>query len=301
MKKIDILNTSFRLNLPQKAQNAFDSNNEEFLPTDSIDLSPKKVVNIGSDRAIKEPKFSSNRAMLPYIKGYEEKIGWDAIFAVSKLLEVNLNKAGIFSMHAAALQYKGRGALLLGDSGAGKTTTAINTAIKNKDVELIGGSRIIIQDGMILGSAGKIRVRKGSIISEFGRQELVSGKRFEKMNLDEMVAFTPKEFGLGDPIVQKIKIKELIFVKKIPVDTVHVWNLDKEDIFLRLYDALSFYSERLPAVILYKKTPYPDLFGDHLRKKRIECALKLSKISSVYIEGDPKQLVDQTLKRLIYH
>jgi hypothetical protein len=298
MKKIDILNTRFWLDLPQKAQDAFNSNNKQFLPTNSIHLATKKIAHINFDPTIKKPRSSIDSVVFPYVKNSEEKMGWDAIFAVSKLLERNLNEAEIFSIHAAALCYKNKGVLLLGDSGAGKTTTAINSVLKNRDVELIGGSRIIMQNGMILGSAGMIRVRKGSIISEFRRPGLVSGKKFEKMNLDEMISLTPEELGLGKPIAKRIKIKELIFVKKLPVRTVHIWDLDPDDIFLRLYDALSFYSERLPAVVLYTKTLYPDLFGERLRKNRVKCALKLGDIPSVYIEGDPKQIVDQTLKRL---
>lgn len=87
-------------------------------------------------------------------------IGVDAAHLVSKLLESELNRKNVFSMHGAALTVNGRAFILMGRPKAGKSVTSIYSCLSDSSVRFITDDRIFIDAHLrIVCGSGYVRPR----------------------------------------------------------------------------------------------------------------------------------------------
>ncbi|HEX8675475.1 MAG TPA: hypothetical protein VF710_26510, partial [Longimicrobium sp.] len=82
-------------------------------------------------------------------------VGADLIFLSYLLLETQLQRLGFITLHGAAIERDGRAAVLLGHSGAGKTSSAVTLC---RDF----GCRLIGNDLVIVGGLGELRAVSGT-------------------------------------------------------------------------------------------------------------------------------------------
>ena len=225
----------------------------------------------------------------------------DVILAGSKLLEFELNKRGIHSLHAAAIAYKGEGIIFLGPGGAGKTTTALSCCLMDKDATLISGSRLFVSDEGIVGGMPGIDLRSGSINAEFGEEFARVAQDANSIAWEERKLLTPRDAGIRMCEDQfPMPIKAFVLLKKLPKTlTVFHDGIDKEAFLLRLYDALYVFAELTPYLMLGNGLPYPDIYSYEMKKERAAFASRLlENPDRIYLEGDMKEMADFVLKNI---
>lgn len=216
------------------------------------------------------------------------------------MLELELNKRGMYSLHASAISYKGKSIVFIGPPGAGKTTTALSCALSDREVGLISDDRVVIDGNSIVGSTRSLNVRNGSISSELDRFRVTPSKLKDaaanKLG-DSRAGIEPHQLGLTVSHTFPMSLDTIIHVKKIPVKfSATIEGVAKTHHFLRLYEALSFYNDEAPAIVLANKLPYPELFDMELKNRRIEFAGELLETKRVmYAEGELADIVKYIL------
>ena len=88
-------------------------------------------------------------------------------YAVKLILTVEAARKGALHLKAAALRHEGRGVLLLGRGGAGKTTFLTQSCV-NEGSEFIANTHVYIEDGnphLITGVPSNMRVRRSGLFT----------------------------------------------------------------------------------------------------------------------------------------
>ncbi|MEM3876057.1 MAG: hypothetical protein QXP35_03185 [Candidatus Micrarchaeaceae archaeon] len=224
----------------------------------------------------------------------------DIILAASKLLEFEINKNSIYSIHGAAVAYKNKGFVFLGPYGSGKTTSAINCCLLDDELNFISGNRLFISKSDIIERIPGINLRKGSIVKEFdGRFNKMlrnsSGEVWEEKKI-----LLPSEIGLHEQNSYPVSIDTLIVVKKLPREDIVINTNMKDSLFLMLFESLSVYSDNLPLLFLGGRLPFPSLFSYEDKKARIEFAQALFESTKIiYIEGQLDNISHYIIKNII--
>jgi hypothetical protein len=87
--------------------------------------------------------------------GRGELDGTDLLFLTYLQLEAGLHRSGMMTLHAAGVEHAGRGALLLGHSGAGKTSATLRLC-------QISGCRLVGNDLVVVGGLSDAYLVKGT-------------------------------------------------------------------------------------------------------------------------------------------
>ena len=228
----------------------------------------------------------------------------DVMLAASKFLERELNRNGIYSLHASAIALGRDGTIFLGQQGSGKTTVALSCSFLDPEVKLISGSRVFVKEDKIVGSIPSIDLRFGSVISELST-ELQDSKNStiiqNQQVWDQRVLLRPEDLHINTNAEYPIDIRRLVLVKKLPKELLAVRNsIDRDSFLVRVYDALYAFSEHIPQYVLGSKIPYPDIFGNGMRQSRIQFGERLlGSKQPIYLEGRLAEISTYVVRELL--
>ncbi len=287
--KASFLGTAISATMPKEEQNSFLANYQCYLP-EAVKNSKKPKLNFLS--RIGKPKLFIKNNMVSISSTADR--GWlsiDTILSISKFLEKDLNNRGIFSIHAAGIALKDRGCLIIGETGSGKTTTAIKSCIDGREFGIISGNRIFLNKNRIIGGAKFLRVRVGSLISELNFRKnkllrILGTGSLESMN--GKITTTPRELGINEFRRKSAKLVAIFKVKKLPGKfSASISRGESIEKFESIYKALSEFSDYFPDIMYSARLPYPDIFGQKLRLQRVLKARELiNNIPLITVEGD---------------
>lgn len=88
-------------------------------------------------------QYSADRRTLELHASAEDLVGTNLLFLSYLLLETQLQRLGFITLHGAAIERDGRAVVLLGHSGAGKTSSAV-TLCRDFGCRLIGNDLVIV-------------------------------------------------------------------------------------------------------------------------------------------------------------
>lgn len=230
----------------------------------------------------------------------------DVMLATSKFLEKLLNQKGIYSFHASAISYKDEATIILGQPGAGKTTVAMGACYIDNEIKLVSGSRFFVQNESIVAGIASMDIRRGSIISDLGKNlrgaKPASVVQSEKENSawDARITLNPEEESIKMNTTYPIRVKDFVLVKRLPKQlSVISDQIDRDSFLSRIYDAVFAFSEQIPWYVLGSKIPYPDIFGTQMKKERLEFGDRLlGSKKYVYLEGTLEDISSHLANKL---
>ena len=223
----------------------------------------------------------------------EEQLVRDTVLLMSKILERELNRRDIFSLHASGVSANGKAIAIIGPGGSGKTTSAVYTCMLDRTICFVSGNRIFVRGTDVIDGASGVRLRAGSLGQELG----LSSPALEEIGFyDAKVSLTPAEIGIVTTPSYPLKLTKIIVVRKFERElTVEKLNMANEeqmnDAFLNLYNCASEFSENFPSFILGPKIPYPNVFTTKLKEARISFIKGLLRnIEVIKVEGKLKEI-----------
>ncbi len=227
----------------------------------------------------------------------------DVILLASKLLERELNRHNIYSVHASAVCKGGRSVVIIGQPGAGKSTTALNCCLLDNSVKYLGDNRITLNNlSEVVGMSSSMSIRRGSLFSEFGDFDLLRNMSRDTNREtfgDTRVEIQPEDLGIAKYTELPVKVDHIVLVRKLPKavtvkEKMEAYNL----LLLRLYESLSFYSDGL-SLLLGSHLPIQDLFSNRSKTERLRFAEgMLDTIQSSVVEGTLGDISNHVLKQL---
>lgn len=111
---------------------------------------------------------------------YEELTDKNIVYLSKYLIEKQLGEMGMVTCHSACVSKNGKAILLLGDAGAGKTSTALNLCLKN-------GYSLISNDKTVIG------IKDGSLYAFDGTKYLNLRYKSIKENLPQFISLFESE------------------------------------------------------------------------------------------------------------
>lgn len=123
------------------------------------------VVHTGQAQGEPRADYLARQWLLRLYASEDELSGVDLLFLSYLLLEWQLHRNGLITLHAAAVERDGSALLLLGHSGAGKTTTAIRLC-RDYGCRLIGNDLVVVGgpgDPQALCGTTHVRLRHSSV------------------------------------------------------------------------------------------------------------------------------------------
>ncbi|MCW6161011.1 MAG: hypothetical protein LVQ97_02395 [Candidatus Micrarchaeales archaeon] len=293
----DLFGVGVHLKLPEDMYQKFQSTFTQFLPEVQFIAGKKLSIDIDINIAYGPRSLKVNGYSVRFSAPADlDRIVIDAVLITSRLIEMKLNKKGIFSIHGSAVSYGDECVLIIGPSGAGKTTTAVYTCMLDKELAYAAGNRIFVdsKDMRVIGGVKKSSLRLGSIRNEFNEfQNLQTKESIKSGNLDtdsavqvNRISVWPSQLGIcesGYPL----RVKAVIILRKMDSNLCVLEKKGKTDSeLLAFYTALSEYSERMPAILMSALIPYPDEVSYTLKKKRLYFSNQfLASKPVIYIEG----------------
>jgi hypothetical protein len=265
------------------------------------------TVEMGSPKL----QINGSSAELHLSSDNSNEMASDAVFLVSKLLEKSLNENGIFSAHASAVSFGKNGILLLGPSGAGKTTTAIYSCLDNKSIKYVTGNRAFLDSktNKIIQGIPDFSLRSSSVFDEYTKFNLSQRLNLSKNTFscsqklqNFKMAFSPSQFGIEVGKVP-LNLRAILLVRKMNSNFVKFEpeKSGKEEL-MNVYSSLCEFSEILPSVIVGAKLHYPDIFDAKIKTERLNFAESLVKtIPVIYAEGrlsDLSKFIGGLLRRV---
>ncbi len=208
------------------------------------------------------------------------------VFLMLTMLEANFEKSGIYAMHSAAVSKNGRGLIITGELGAGKTSLALTLSRKgnynfisnertaiNQSMEIVGGTKCITVDEHVL----KKVLGKGS-------------KNFQSDANSKRTIIDAKNIN-GFSLTNRAKIKLMTYIHlddglKEPV--IYKW--PKWKVKCEFYEELTSLIRGSVCITHNFTNGMPSLDKEELVKKRIAFLERLSKsVDLYYIRGSLEQ------------
>ena len=293
---------NFKISMPKDIEEVFFKDYLNYLP-------PFKVTNEGPKINIyiyrdKPSLVVESENIILSNESSDKQLSKDTILLVSKFLEQKLNETDTFSLHASAVLSGNRGIAIVGPNGSGKTTSAIYSCFVDKNIEFVSGNRLFINKVNIVSSTHGIRLRAGSLESEFklGSYILPDTSAFQ----DRKVSLVAENLGIKVNVDYPIKLTKIVLVKKLEKG-LSVKRLDMSDetqsneAFLIIYNSASEFSDNFPNVVLGSKIPYPNMFTNEHRQKRIDFVSNLLRnVELVKVEGRLEEIgwyISQNIKK----
>lgn len=287
--------------IPNESKSAFDeiiSNTFNFIcngePLNAKEREFKIIFSYGKNAI----KLSSESLTISENADFNQ-IGKDAADATLKIFEREVNKLGIFSIHGACVSCGENGTLILGETGSGKTTTALKICILNDDVRFVTGNRVFLSGDAVIGGVSSINVRVGSIISEFRNAfpQIALNQHIKGADWEHRVYVQPKDVGVKINQRYPLKLCNIIVVKKLPKNIdVKVVSENGNDEKFQLYDDISRWGDRKP-YLAGSSMHYPEIFTRNLKQMRLNQASQmLTNIPFLYINGRLDSMADHISK-----
>ena len=295
--RFELFGIGVHLRLPEDAYPQFKSKLVQFLPEGQLIHWKKGSTDIDINVTYGSESLEVNGYSVRFsAPATSDQLAMNAVLMTSRLIEKKLNEIGTFSMHGSAVSYGDECVLIIGPSGAGKTTAAVYTCMLDKELAYAAGNRIFLDSkkGTVIEGVRKSSLRLSSILNEFNEfQTLLIRESIKNSNPDtnsmvqtNRISVSPDQLGIRESSYP-LKVKAIIIFRKIDSD-LHVFekkqNGDAE--LLALYTALSEYSSHIPVILTGTLIPYPDNFSDILKRKRAYFSNQLlTSTPVIYIEG----------------
>lgn len=285
-----------RISVPQDLETRLLRKSSMYFPIDGSEKIALKAQPIEVTVKRGEPRISIQDSHAIFVSNSgDDSIVADALLITSRLLEKTLNQNGIFTLHASGVSYNGKAILLLGSYGSGKTTTALNICINDKEIGYITGNRPYIQmgDNKVVYGMGHVSLGTSSLVEELH----IGNDYLKKIGFDPShqtpyqaihASRTYFDYSVLDitRATFPLDLKAVILIKKSPRELVS-FKLDaagdKEK--RAIYSALREYSEK-NYVMIGPKLILPDITTDVEKRTRLDYAVQLAgSIQFLYAEG----------------
>ncbi len=230
------------------------------------------------------------------------QLGKDAADIASRLLEREMNKAGIFSMHGACVNFGSDAMLLVGDSGSGKTTVALNMCIADHDISFVTGNRALVSGNSVVGGVLSVNVRIGSIAGEL-RGLMPEGTKHEFLtsgrNWEDRIYLPPESLNIKINGVYPLKLAVIAVVKKLPNNlSVEFRGPDDNEVVYQLYDDISRWADRKPYAA-GSLMHYPELFTLEDKQHRLsQIKAMMNGTKFLYVNGRLDDITSYLIKLL---
>jgi len=300
--RLEPFGVSVLLSIPAAAQDSFLKLHKRYLPeldiTSAEGIKPDISVTFVTGKATSVQASGRDIKVVITESASPEQIAYDSSILISHLLEKKLNQKGIFSMNCSSVAYGGNSVALLGDSGSGKTTSALYIGLSNKDIKIISGKRVYLNTKFeIMDSVPTLPISTESVSSEFTGFGLNTSKLLNMLRLGTKIAPEPENFGLLRNTEYPSKLKALVFVNKyegtLQHSEVKTYG-DKE--YAKTYAAFGDGG----GVLVSNKLPIPFVFSIEDRTRRAEFVRQLLESTKVvHLRGrlnEISEYVSQYLK-----
>ena len=284
---LEFVGVNFKLSMPKELEDVFFKDYPNYLPPFKV-TSEKPKVNIYVYRDKPRLLVDGENIFLSN-ESSDKQLGRDTILLLSKFLELRLNETDTFSLHASAVSSSNRAIAIVGPNGSGKTTSAVYSCLLDNGIELVSGNRLFVNGVNIVGGTSGIRLRAGSLESEFKLGSYISPDTLGFH--DRKVSLTSENVGIRVNVDYPVKLTKIILVKKLEKE-LSVKKLDManetqlNEAFLSIHNSASEFSDSFPNFVLGSKIPYPDIFTNEHRWKRIAFVSNLLRnVESVKVEG----------------
>jgi len=294
------------LSIPKEAKQAFELEYKRILPQTNLNLArtkPDILINLSRGK----PSFISTHGSVHVSEEAEPaQMAIDAAFLVSRFLEVELNKRNSFSLFASGIAHGNKGLIFIGGDGAGKTTSAAMACIRDRDVKLISGDRIVIQGKSIIGGTTRLNFRIGTILTEFkGLDEgIIKNLRrnvaLEKQQFEEKIFVDPENLGIKVNSMYPIELVGILAPKKLDRELyIKETEMSGTPEFLRVLSSITWFGNNMPYVVAGGRIPYPDSTTYATRFKGVELAGQLTdSLPFAYVEGRVHDIADFAITKL---
>jgi hypothetical protein len=284
---LNFVGINFKLSIPNNIEQIVFKDYLNYLPPFKI-TEEKSEVNIYVYRDKPSLVVDGENIFLSN-ESSPEQFSRDIILLISKFLEQKLNKKDIFSLHASAVSSSNMGIAMVGPNGSGKTTSAIYSCLVNKNIKFVSGNRLFIDGINIVSGTRGIRLRAGSLKSEFKLDNYILPDILEFQ--DKKVSVIAEDLGINANLNYPIRLIKIILVKKLEKElTVKKLDMSNNaqlnEAFLILHNSASEFNDNFPNFVLGSKIPYPNMFTDEHRRKRIVFVSNLLRnVESIKVEG----------------
>lgn len=302
--EISFLGVKIGLSMPKEIYSLFLDKYRSVLPEIS-DVVSGRSPDFFINYSFGEPslKIVDNTAYMAS-KAKNSQAAIDVMLAASKFLERELNRNGIYSLHASAVALGKDGTIFLGHQGAGKTTVALSCSFLDPEVKLVSGSRVFVKEDKIVGGIPSIDLRFGSAVSELSAELRDRGNPTfiqHQQAWGQRILLRPEDLRVNLNTEYPIGIRRFVLVEKLPKELLVIRDsIDRDSFLVRVYDALYAFSEHIPQYILGSKIPYPDIFGDDMRQARIQFGERLlGSKQFIYLEGGLTEISTYVLRELL--
>jgi len=132
---------------------------------DAPDGSLPLVIHTQAATGNASARYSAEECTLELQASAEDLAGDDLLFIAYLLLETQLQRLGFITLHGAAIEREGRAVVLLGHSGAWKTSSAL-ALCRDFDCRLIGNDLVIVggvMDLRAISGTKHVRLRYSSV------------------------------------------------------------------------------------------------------------------------------------------
>lgn len=196
-------------------------------------------------------------------------------YLVLYVIQVCMQRRGLYYVHCAAVDIGGSGILLLGDSGAGKTTAALSAC---KDF----GARIIGDDSAIIGEENQMAVTLAGNSTIFCRERYSEAFSYDNMN---------KNYYMSVPRFTESSLVRMI-VSLTPY-CENKTNINTGQGLRKMLDLMSLHIAGIGYYYLPDRLIYPNMDNSVFAKERFLFATRLVNSVHVYeLCGDREYIMD---------
>lgn len=209
----------------------------------------------------------------------------DATVILSRYLERELNLQGRYSIHCSAIAINGHAHVLIGFSGAGKTTIAAACRLRDSRVTVLAGDRAVFADDNIIAGTTTLHFRNGTL--RLFLPELIDPLPPEE---DMWGRWTTLEYPAVLPA--KVPIRSLTLIR-LSTGPAVMGSVAAPDDFLRTIEQVAHFGERFPCVALGHMNPIPIFTTYAIQRHRIEVTRKLvERLGVRSLSGGLDEVVD---------
>lgn len=196
-------------------------------------------------------------------------------YLVLYVIQVCMQRRGLYYVHSAAVDIGGSGILLLGDSGAGKTTAPLSAC---KDF----GARIIGDDSAIIGEENQMAVTLAGNNTLFCRERYSEAFSYDDMN---------KNYYMSVPHCKESSVVKMI-VSLMPYCENKTYKNNGQGL-RKLLDLMSLHIAGIGYYYLPDHLIYPNMDNSVFAKERLLFADRLISSVDVYeLYGDRMYIME---------
>lgn len=258
----------------------------------------EKEVSIDGDLNVAYIKFPVRKLFFP-----------DLVYLVLAMMSKELNKVSQYFIHCSIVEKNGKGIMIIGDPGSGKTTLSLYLSM-NKKFNFVCNDRALLKftNGVPFVTAGTLEtcVRVGVIPQFFPMLTEKVNPEVLKNPWNNRLFLDPEFERLGIVTKSYAQITHVLFTLTYPT-TAEQTRLEKYDNSKRqdvsLLKAMSYFSQYIRAdnnMLISMDYPFPSFDNESLACKRLEDVKRFVNTTKMYsARGDIKALADMIDKLVV--